>query len=374
VNSLQITYSLADQQFQRTKSIGILNLSVQLAARLAKRPEFDRFTLLTNQTLEGQLPIPATTRVQRCDLAIGGRFRRLVWDQWSVYRAARQSGNPWLFLPKGFASFVRLCPVNLALYAHDAIHEYYQRHNPRGLPFLERLYFQKCVRAGLRYANVIFTNSDFTRRELERLARACRLPAPPLRTAGIGFSAPTAPVRTKQDRIVVLAGRWPHKRTDLAVEYLARWQRTSQFPGNMDWVGGLSGDLVLPDFSGWRRHSRLPESEYRQLMAQARALIYFSDYEGFGMPPVEAVLAGVCPVYSAIPATEEVMDGAGCSFSNQSYDTFSKALTQALAVAPSQIEAWAMELLRRHNWDAVAERVVSGLQEFDAGPNPILRA
>jgi len=48
-------------------------------------------------------------------------------------------------------------------------------------------------------------------------------------------------------------------------------------------------------------HARLPEAEFRRRVAEARTIVYFSDYEGFGMPPVEAVIAGTNAVYSDLP-------------------------------------------------------------------------
>ena len=113
---------------------------------------------------------------------------------------------------------------------------------------------------------------------------------------------------------------------------------------------------------GWRWHERLPETEHRQLIARARALVFFTEYEGFGMPPVEAALAGACPVFSAIPATREVMGGCGFSFENSDYESFRVAMNAALAVSREQVAAWAEELLTRHSWDRVLDRLVAGLQ------------
>src|SRR5271169_6432400 len=98
-------------------------------------------------------------------------------------------------------------------------------------------------------------------------------------------------------------------------------------------------------------------------MRSARVVVFFSEYEGFGRPPVEAVLAGACPVYSDIPATREVMSGRGCPFDNADYPSFAAALRQALAAPPAQLRVWAEELLALHNWDAVASRVVAALSQ-----------
>ena len=114
VNKLSITYWVADQEFERTKSIGILNVSMQLLQHLADCENIDTLTLLANHTLNLDKPLPKRIKVQEYNNPIRGRLRRIAWDQWGVYRAAASAGNEWLFLPKGFASFLRSHPVKTA--------------------------------------------------------------------------------------------------------------------------------------------------------------------------------------------------------------------------------------------------------------------
>jgi glycosyltransferase involved in cell wall biosynthesis len=145
------------------------------------------------------------------------------------------------------------------------------------------------------------------------------------------------------------------------VEFLSRWQRENPFADSVHWVGLFPKNLELPALPGWQRRGRLPEAEFRELMGRVRVVLYFSDYEGFGRPPVEAVLAGAAPVYSDIPATREVMGGCGCPFSNGDYESFAAALRRGLATPPEQIQAWEDQLLARHNWKDVANRILTSV-------------
>ncbi len=63
------------------------------------------------------------------------------------------------------------------------------------------------------------------------------------------------------------------------------------------------------------------------------------------MPPVEAVLAGACPVYSAIPATIETMAGFGAPFENRSFESFADAMRHALQMEPAELASAAKSLL-----------------------------
>ena len=144
---------------------------------------------------------------------------------------------------------------------------------------------------------------------------------------------------------------------------MRRWQEQSGFSGHIDLVGGLPARVHGPAHPGWRHRPRVEEEDYRQLLRTARVLVYFSDYEGFGMPPVEATLAGAAAVFSDLPPTRESMGGAGLPFSNTDFDSFARAMNAALKLSPDTSRAWAEELLKRHTWEDVAKRVVSTLAQ-----------
>jgi len=357
---LALTVSLVDQQFARTKTLGILNVSLGLCRALARSPKVGRLTLLTNASLP-RIGQPDSGRVVLAEYAAPERFRRVWWDQIGVYRASRRAGNEWLLLPKGYPPFLRRCPVKLATYVHDVMPEYYREHYPRGFPRFENYYFRAALRAAIARSRVILVNTECTAREIQRVAERHGLNTPPIKVAGIGFERPPETPPQPRTRIIVLASQWPHKRTDLALQYVARWQEQRRFAGSIDWVGRLPAELAFPGIANWHLHSRLAPDEWNRLLGEAQALIYFSDYEGFGMPPVEAVLAGVCPVFSDLPVTREVMQGAGCCFANDRYEALAAALDEALRTPEQRVRQWADQLLARHQWAAVAERAIQAL-------------
>ena len=96
-------------------------------------------------------------------------------------------------------------------------------------------------------------------------------------------------------------------------------------------------------------------------MRRARAVVYVSEYEGFGMPPVEAVMEGTCPVYSDIPPIRETMGEAGFPFGNEAPEEFVAAMQRALETPAETITGWAEQLLRRHNWQSVTRRIIDGM-------------
>ncbi|MCD8535004.1 MAG: glycosyltransferase [Verrucomicrobia bacterium] len=358
-----ICYSIADQDFERTKSVGIFNLSMGLLRSLIHEPGIEKIHVLTNPTQKKLFPADGIPNLS-CSTHPGptrGKLRRLLWDQSGVYSAARKSHCDWLFLPKGFMSFVRRSPIKTAAYVHDAMHDHYKRLYPSAVSSREATYFERCFNATLRHADVIFTNSEYTAGEVQRMATSLGIPQPRVLTCGIGFNPVESHVVFKENRIVVLAGRFPHKKTRMALEFLDRWQSESGNQWGVDWIGSFPDGVAVPSRPNWFRHSRLPDEDFHDMIRRARVLVFTSDYEGFGMPPVEATLLGTMPVYSAIPATLEVMDDVGFAFENDNFDSFSMAMQSALHTDQDVLIQWGEELLLRHSWKRVAQRVMHAL-------------
>jgi glycosyltransferase involved in cell wall biosynthesis len=105
----------------------------------------------------------------------------------------------------------------------------------------------------------------------------------------------------------------------------------------------------------------VPDAEYTSLVAASRALVYFSEYEGFGMPPIESILFGTAPVYSSIPAMHESGLGFGFPFVNGSSQSFASAINHAIQCPQDTLQNWAADLLKHHNWENVARRIVHNL-------------
>src|SRR5262249_31248258 len=82
-----------------------------------------------------------------------------------------------------------------------------------------------------------------------------------------------------------------------ALSFLEAWRQETGFHGEIVAVGASREEATLrtPSAAPWRWLGRRPAAEVHRLMQQSRVVVYASDYEGFGMPPVEATLAGPLP-------------------------------------------------------------------------------
>lgn len=359
---LKITYSLADQSFQGSISLGIFNISLGLVDGLAAHPSVDKLAILSNNTLTDRLQLSEKVKVIEDNSALQGTLQRAVWDQWGVIRAAQKSNNDWLFLPKGFGPFLFQCSVKLAVYIHDIMPVIYADRYPGSIRKWKQKYYQLCYAATLKKAKVVFTNTHFTQSEIERWAKENKLPCPPILVAGYGFALePT--VSQKENQILVLVREAAHKRTDIALSFVQRWLAENTFDGKVVCMGRLPKGVTIPDDQRWEFAGQVDSTTALSIMGRSRNVVHFSEYEGFGMPPVEAILVGTCPVYSHVGTSEEAMRGAGCAFQNDSYDSFAAVMSESFSISQDQIRSWATELISYHNWQNVIETVVTGLKQ-----------
>ncbi|MDD5555676.1 MAG: glycosyltransferase family 1 protein [bacterium] len=86
---------------------------------------------------------------------------------------------------------------------------------------------------------------------------------------------------------------------------------------------GLEGAVDVLDY--------VPQAELPALYAGAAALVFPSFYEGFGLPPLEAMRLGVPVIASAIPAVEEVAGDAAVLCDPRDPEAFAGAMERLCA-------------------------------------------
>jgi glycosyltransferase involved in cell wall biosynthesis len=290
INGRFLTQATTGVQRYALEMVRALDRQLTAQPRLASKYSF---TLLTPRS--GARPV----RLQQIPVVAAGRLQGHAWEQLEL--PAYSGGG--LMLNLGNTAPLR---GRVVVTIHDAsvyaVPEAYSR--------AFRLWYRTLFPLLGRRSRLVLTVSDFSRGELTRWAG---IPAGKIRVISPGcehvLRAPAdcsifsrLPVQPGR-YILAVGSRSPHKNLTAAAEAVARLGPTrlplvaagGGNPKVFNSGGGKSDDSYLS--VGY-----VTDPELRALYENAACFVYPSLYEGFGLPPLEAMICG-CPCVVARAAS-----------------------------------------------------------------------
>ena len=111
------------------------------------------------------------------------------------------------------------------------------------------------------------------------------------------------------------------------------------------------------------RCAYLPDEQLAALYGRAHAFVFLSDYEGFGLTPLEALGAGIPIVVLDTPVAREIYGAAALYVERPEPELIEAALERVLEdeAERARILAAAQDTLARYSWCACAGRVLDVL-------------
>ncbi len=313
------------------------------------------------------------TRIRRWPEFVPGRDT--LWQQFSFSRRLFRHRPDVLFSPAYSLPFRRPCPAVVTV--HDISFEAHPEWFPRRQALRRR---QTCRRA-CRSARLVLTISEFSRSEL-----ISRYHLPPERVVSVPLAAdrrfqpeeqPSAEGRLRRElgirgRIVLHAGTILNRRMiPLLLEAFAQVLKsdpdlTLVFAGeNRSWPAidlfglaarhGIDDRIAAPGY--------ISDEDLAVLYNAAALTVYLSEYEGFGLPPLEALASG-CPVITTDGhALKENFHGLACLYPGREPGALALTILDQLSL--SAAEPWSARLERsrlageRFDWDRTAAETLS---------------
>jgi len=346
-------------------STGVGRYLGELLRRWAVRPDAARrpFILSAPEPLTVALPEASVT------VRVIGSGRGTWWEQTHLRTAARGDRLDLFFAPAYTA------PLGTGLPLALTIHDISFIAHPEWFRAGEGLRRRWLTRRGAGLASVIFTDSQFSRAEIERHLQVDPgliqvIPpgtAPPL-TGREASSPPREPLvlfvgslfnrRRLPDLIAAFAlatGRRPDARLVIVGDNRT-WPRQDLVA-----VAAAHGVSARTDF-----RSYIPDAELASLYARASVFGFFSEYEGFGLTPLEAMAAGVPPVVLDTAVAREVYGDAAVYVARGDIEGAARAIEGLLADPASarRVLERAPAILGRYAWDDAAARTLAHLERI----------
>jgi glycosyltransferase involved in cell wall biosynthesis len=287
-----------------------------LLAALAEIDPVNRYLVFTNRETDSQL-LPAQANFHAAPQVLRAAIRpaRILWEQMVLPLSAGRAKLDVLFNP-GFTAPL-LCPCPQVTVFHDLQHK---RH-PEFFRWFDLPFWRFFLYWSAHVSRILLADSAITAADLYRYYH---IPPEKMRVVPLGVEPAFFEIgkrRRPEPFLLTASTLHRHKNLDGLLHAFAGFRR--HHPDFRLVVSGLHGLHTGPvhalrdslgldravEFPGW-----IPREQLYDLFARAWAFIYPTRFEGFGLPLVEAMAAGVPTACSAIEPLASIAGDAALKF------------------------------------------------------------
>ena len=289
-----------------------------------------------------------------------------LWEQTQLCKTANSDNLDVFFAPNYSAPLMLQIPFVLVL--HDV--SYFSR--PDWFNWREGLRRRLLVAKSARLAHTVLTLSQFSREEIVNHLNinSDRIIVTPLGTSG----SRVGHIDSKDSHLVLFAGscftrrRLPDLIRAFAIVQSQESRARLSIVGDNRTYPHVDLESIVND-SGIANYvsveNWINDQDLTKLYRKAKVFAFLSEYEGFGLPPLEALTFGTPSVMLDTKIAREVM-GEAASFVplNDIHSTVS-ALSELLWDSPKRrtILKAAPRILARHNWADTAIQTMRAVEQ-----------
>ena len=294
------------------------------------------------------------------------------WEQWTLARHLASSRPDVLFAPGYSAPLTAACPVALT------IHDVSFAAHPEWFSAREGWRRRTLAAWSARRARVVLTDSLFSRDEI---VRHLGVPAGKIVVIPLGMTTPreAASHERRQPLIVFVGSIFRRRHVDRLIEAFVDHVATAVPDSRLEIIGEdrtyPPADVTAalrrcqPDIAARvTLRSYVDDAALRDVYSRARVCAFLSEYEGFGLTPLEALAAGVAPAVLDTPVAREVYGPAARYLADLDAETIGRTLVELLtdATARESLLQRAPEVLARYERPRAAAATLAAIETAGA--------
>jgi len=301
------------------------------------------------------------------DAIIVGKNTGYLWEQIDLPMFLRKAGNPLLI------NLVNMAPI---FYKNKitAIHDISWFHFPESVskPFL--LWYKFTIPKIAKSSKFILTVSHFSKEDLVKNLGIERNKIDVVYNAVSDFFHPTT--EKKEKIILSVATLQPYKNMESLIKAFIHMKKKHKELKDYKLllVGGINSQVFqktkIPNIVGKRNDviftGYVSDKELRDLYSKAEVFVLVSKFEGFGIPPLEAMSCGTPVVVSNVASLPEVCGDAAVYVDPYNVENIAEGIYSLLKNKELQNELIEMGFKRVKNfsWEKTSDKVLHLLERF----------
>jgi len=336
----------------------------ELLRRWVLRPDAAsrQFVLYTPEPLPFLQTVPPEAHVREM---VVGSGRGTWWEQTHLRRAVRAE-PPDVFFASAYTA-----PLALGVPLAVAIHDVSFAAHPEWFRPREGARRRLMTRQAARAAEIIFTISEFSKGEIiERLG----VPAERVRVIYPSVTPrPAGPPESREPLVLFVGSLFNRRRLPATITAFAA--ATASRPDARLVIAGADRSYPVLDLPGLATEAGVgkrvelkqyvTEDELTSLYARATVFVFLSEYEGFGLTPLEALSAGVRAIVLDTPVAREIYGDAAWYVAPESDVRDASAAIRTLltdAESRQRLLGQAPAVLARYSWDTAADATLAAIE------------
>jgi len=327
----------------------------ELDKLLANFPDVELVGLLPNRPILRQYDIRNFSAIK---ITTCGRFSGHLWEQLEL---------PWYSRGNALLNLCNVAPIFKHL-QYITLHDVIFMTNLDSQKWWFKLWYRLIAWSTSRFARHIFTVSEFSKSEI-----SCYLAIDPFRITVLGNGASLSNY-AYQDEIIsglslvaqnyflIIGSNTARKNINVVTSLFATSAELSHVKlvvvggsyANLGAVNQITAPNII--YTGY-----IPDSELRSLYHHAKALIFPSLYEGFGIPVIEAMAENIPLIVSDIPVMHEVCGDSAIYFNPHQPGSLKMKLIELINGNYHRLDLLkllANQRVANYQWSSFAKKII----------------